>query len=51
MGYADDGIVAINYKNKGVRILKKLVFNIYFSENNTKQTHKMCSHILILLKL
>jgi len=53
MGYADDGIVAINYKNKGVRILKKVVLNgcnIYGVKKNMHRAHKMCGHALILLK-
>lgn len=53
MGYADDGIVAINYKNKGIRILKKVVSNncnIYDVKKTMQRTHKMRRHILILLK-
>ncbi|WP_333654054.1 hypothetical protein [Dissulfurispira sp.] len=43
MGYADDRIVAINYKNKGVRILKKVVLNgcnIYGVKKNMHRAHK-----------
>jgi hypothetical protein len=53
MGYADDRIVAINHRNKGVRILKKVVFNtrnIYDVKKNMHQSHKICGHVLTLLK-
>lgn len=49
----NDRIVAINYKNKGVRILKKVILNgnnIYGVEKNMHQAHKICDHILTLLK-
>ncbi|GER94558.1 hypothetical protein A45J_2322 [hot springs metagenome] len=54
MSYNDDWIVAISYKNKGVRILKGIAFknrSIHDVKKNIHTRYKMCSHILFLLKL